>query len=138
MSDFQISHLDHVAIRVVDLERSADWYSQVLGLERCDIPEWGEYPIFLLSGQTGIALFPAPEGEDRNRGRKTIKIDHFAFNVSNEDFNKARDHYDHLGLSYRFSDHIHFHSIYTEDPDGHTVELTTLISPKEEFYSRTV
>ena len=77
-----IEFLDHVAIRVRDLEASADWYDKVLGLKKKQLPEWGEFPIFMLSGKSGIALFPAnlndpaPDSTSRN-----IKIDHFAFRV---------------------------------------------------------
>ena len=55
----EIEFLDHVAIRVADLEASAKQYQKVLGLKRYQLPEWGDFPIFLLSGKTGIALFPA-------------------------------------------------------------------------------
>ena len=59
MSDFSIDYLDHVAIRVKNIDASARWYENVLGLTRKEVPEWGDYPIFLLTGKTGIALFPA-------------------------------------------------------------------------------
>ena len=60
MSDsIKIDFLDHVAIRVADLEVSAKWYEKVLGLKRYQLPEWGNFPIFLLAGKSGIALFPA-------------------------------------------------------------------------------
>jgi len=41
----EINFLDHVAIRVIDLNVSADWYEKVLGLKRHQPSEWGEYPI---------------------------------------------------------------------------------------------
>lgn len=59
MEGFTIDHLDHVAIRVKDLEVSASWYEKVLGLTRKTTPEWGAFPIFLLAHKTGVALFPA-------------------------------------------------------------------------------
>lgn len=65
---------------------------------------------------------------------KGVKIDHFAFNVDRENFDLARQHYDALGIEYNFQDHIFFHSIYTLDPDGHKVELTTCVVNEEEFY----
>jgi catechol 2,3-dioxygenase-like lactoylglutathione lyase family enzyme len=45
----KIEFLDHVAIRVADIEASAKWYEKVLGLKRYQLPEWGDFPIFLLS-----------------------------------------------------------------------------------------
>ena len=136
MSDFSIDYLDHVAIRVKDIDASARWYENVLGLTRKEVPEWGDYPIFLLAGKTGIALFPATLDDPiLETSSNNIKIDHFAFHVSKENFAKARKKYEALGLEYIFRDHTHFHSIYTKDPNGHTVELTTIISNPDTFYS---
>ena len=135
MHQFEINFLDHVAIRVVDIEKSIKWYNEVLGLKTYRVPEWKEFPIFLLSGKTGIALFPAnTEDAPHPPSSRNVKIDHFAFNVSNEDFVKARQHYASLKIEYTFSDHHYFHSIYTKDPDGHIVELTTLVVNEEAFY----
>lgn len=136
MEDFTIDYLDHVAIRVKDLEASATWYNEVLGLTRKTVPEWGPFPIFMLAHKTGVALFPAdPDDPTLDMTSKNIKIDHFAFHVSAENFAKARKKYDALQLTYTFQDHHYFHSIYTKDPDGHMVELTTIIGHSDSFYS---
>lgn len=134
--DFKIDFLDHVAIRVRDVEASAAWYETVLGLKRYQLPEWGDYPIFMLAGTSGVALFPA-SGDDPevDQASRNVKIDHFAFHVSREAFEQAQRHYDALGQAYQFQDHHYFHSIYTRDPDGHTVELTTLTVESGEFYN---
>ncbi|MFN2458591.1 MAG: VOC family protein [Chitinophagaceae bacterium] len=135
MQPFLINFLDHVAIRVKDVEASAQWYQKVLGLKRYDVPEWKNIPVFMLAGKTGVAIFPARVNEpELHRSSKDIRIDHFAFNVSNEDFKKAKHHYESIGQEFEFQDHIHFHSIYTKDPDGHTVELTTIAVDEEGFY----
>lgn len=133
---FRINCLDHVAITAKDMKTSADWYERVLGLKRYDVPEWGRAPVFLLAGTTGIALFPAKPGKGDEPSYKSIpvRIDHLAFNISKTEFENARKHYDDLGIPYTVSDHIHFHSIYTKDPDGHTVELTALVSDEKSFY----
>ena len=65
---------------------------------------------------------------------KNIKIDHFAFNVTNENFEKAKKKYTDLNLEFNIQDHYYFHSIYTKDPDGHTVELTTIVVDENKFY----
>ena len=137
MIPFQLSFLDHVAIRVKDIEKSAEWYEKILGLKRYQLNEWGDFPIFMLAGKTGIALFPANlEDAHLEAKSKNVKIDHFAFNVTNSAFENARKHYDNLGIVYHFQDHFYFHSIYTNDPDGHTVELTTLVVDEHEFYEK--
>lgn len=134
-NDISIEFLDHVAIRVNDLNVSAQWYQKVLGLKKRQLPEWGDFPIFLLAGKSGIALFPTTsDDEQHGLTSKNVKIDHFAFNVTNENFEKAKKRYTDLNLEFDIQDHYYFHSIYTKDPDGHTVELTTLVVDEDQFY----
>lgn len=134
-NEIAIEFLDHVAIRVQDLNVSAEWYQKVLGLKKYQLPEWGDFPIFLLSGKSGIALFPANLTDKQlELNSKNVKIDHFAFNVTNENFEKAKKRYTDLNLKFTFQDHYYFHSIYTKDPDGHTVELTTIVVDENKFY----
>lgn len=135
MIDFKLDFLDHVAIRVKDIDASVAWYQKVLGLKRYQLPKWGDFPIFMLSGKTGIALFPANTNDSKlDTTSKNVKIDHFAFQVSQDAFSKAQLHYQDLGLTYSFQDHHYFHSIYTKDLDGHVVELTTLVVEEGKFY----
>ena len=77
----------------------------------------------MLKNKFGIALFPA-NTDDKLLDSKSrnVKIDHFAFNVTKENFEKAKKRYTQLNLDFNIQDHHYFHSIYTEDPDGHTVE----------------
>ena len=131
-----VQFLDHVAIRVKDLEASAHWYENVLGLKRYQLPEWGDFPIFLLSGKSGIALFPANLYDSQiDLTSKNVKLDHFAFNVTRENFEKAKRRYSELNLEFDIQDHYYFDSIYTKDPDGHTVELTTIKVKEKDFYN---
>jgi catechol-2,3-dioxygenase len=89
----------------------------------------------MLSGKTGLALFPAnPHDPSIDRLSKNVMIDHFAFNVTRENFEKAKKRYNELNLSFEIQDHHYFDSIYTQDPDGHKVELTTIKVDADEFY----
>ncbi len=136
-NEISLNFLDHVAIRVKDLNTSADWYERVLGLKKYQLPEYGEFPIFLLSGKSGIALFPANLDDTKiELNSKNVKIDHFAFNVTKENFEKAKIKYTKLNLEFNIQDHHYFYSIYTKDPDGHTVELTTIMVNENEFYHK--
>jgi len=134
-NEIAIEFLDHVAIRVRDLNISTDWYQKVLGLKKYQLSEWGEFPIFLLSGKSGIALFPANTNDTQlDSTSKNVKIDHFAFNVTKENFEKAKKRYTELNLDFDIQDHHYFDSIYTKDPEGHTVELTTIKVKEQDFY----
>ena len=75
---FKINNLDHVAIRVRDKGKSIDWYQNILGLKLYEVREWGEWPVFLMAGTTGVALFPEKDIED---GSSPVEVDHFAFGI---------------------------------------------------------
>ena len=131
----EIEFLDHVAIRVADINVSAEWYQNVLGLMKYKLKKWGDYPVFLLANKSGIALFPANLEDDAlNLESQHVGIDHFAFNVNKENFDKAIRKYEVLGMEFVVKDHHYFESVYTNDPDGHTVELTCLKMNEDEFY----
>ncbi|MEL6675325.1 MAG: VOC family protein [Bacteroidota bacterium] len=133
---FAIKFLDHVAIRVLDLERSAQWYETVLGLTRFQTDHWGPFPIFMFAGKTGVALFPAdPEAPRLTRAQKGVKIDHFAFQVSRTAFEAAQAHFTRLGIPFVLKDHHFYLACFIEDPDGHQIELNTLTLAEEEFYT---
>ena len=134
MHPFKLNFLDHVAIRVKDMERSITWYEKTLGLKKYQLEKWGDWPIFMLSGKAGIAIFPANTSDPKIPRSGNVKIDHFAFNVSNESFAKAQEHFQSIGEKFEFQDHDYFHSVYLTDPDGHIVELTTIMVDEQGFY----
>ncbi len=114
---FKIDFLDHVAIRAKDIEQSAQWYESILGLKRVQPKEWKPWPIFMLAGNSGVAIFPEKEGHVK-------KVDHFAFRVSQPSYEAAKEHLKAKGIDFQEQDHIYFDSIYFKDPDAHMVELT--------------
>jgi len=131
----KIEYLDHVAIRVKDLDLSAKWYEKVLGLKKYKLKELGEFPIIMLSNKSGVALFLANTNDESiNQHSRNVKIDHFTFNVNKENFKKAILKYEELGLEFQIQDHYYFDSIYTKDRDGHIVELTTIKVDEKTFY----
>ena len=131
---FELSYLDHVAIRAKDMDVSIRWYENVMGMKKYQLEAWGPFPIFMLSGKSGVAIFPAQLTDPEIPASKNIKIDHFAFNVTNTHFDNAQAHFKANNIPFEFQDHTYFHSIYLKDPDGHTVELTTLVVPEEDFF----
>lgn len=130
LSDF----LDHVGIRVKDMANSTQWYLKVLDSKKYKLQEWGGALIFMFSGKSGISLFPANTDDVAlDQGSKNVKIDHFAFNVNRDNFQKALERYQELGLECTVKEHQSFDSVHTQDPDVHMLELTTLKVDSAEF-----
>jgi catechol 2,3-dioxygenase-like lactoylglutathione lyase family enzyme len=135
MKPFHINFLDHVAIYVEDMDRSIAWYSEHLGLKKYQPKEWGPFPVFMLTGKSGLAIFPARLEDDKiNPDSRNVRIEHLAFNVSNEDFKKAQEYFRNSEIAFDFQDHHYFHSIYLRDPDDHKVELTSIMVDEKTFY----
>ncbi len=59
-NEISLNFLDHVAIRVKDLNTSADWYERVLGLKKYQLPEYGEFPIFCPKGDESGGFHGGP------------------------------------------------------------------------------
>lgn len=119
----QVTHLDHVVLRVSDMERSVAFYES-LGLATVRLDEWrrGEAPFVSMRVDEHTII-------DLQVGDITgVNVDHVALVVSGADLAE-------LAASGRFGDvrppRELFGArgiglgIYIQDPDGHTVELRT-------------
>ncbi len=116
---FQVQGLDHVALAVADQGVEESWYTDVLGLGREFAGEWGDTPVALMAGGSGLALFKSRGGEP------SAALRHIAFRVDRENFAAAQDDFRARGIPFEFADHGVAHSIYFEDPAGLQLELTT-------------
>lgn len=131
MSAIQIRAIDHVVLRVVDLEASLEFYGNVLGckVER-RLDELGL--VQLRAGASLIDLVPvdqplgrqggAPPGED---GRN---VDHFALQLAAWDEAAIRADLAAAGIEAgevgeRYGAEGTGPSMYIRDPDGNVVEL---------------
>jgi catechol 2,3-dioxygenase-like lactoylglutathione lyase family enzyme len=122
----QLEGIDHVALAVRDVERSAQWYVEVLGFERRYGVMWNGIPTFIRKGTTAIALFPIRDRDSRPavRSAKTCML-HLAFRADRKNFLVAQDELKRRGIAFEFQDHEISHSIYFRDPDDHELEITT-------------
>ena len=122
----QLQHLDHVAISVRDIARSVDWYARTLGLEKRS--QWDGEPVMICAGDTCLALFSA-EGPgiamSESERSRYLTVRHIAFRVDRANFDAAQKEFREKGIDSHFADHGVCHSLYIDDPDGHTIELTT-------------
>jgi catechol 2,3-dioxygenase-like lactoylglutathione lyase family enzyme len=122
----QLEGIDHVALAVRDIERSAKWYIDVLGFKRLHEGMWDGVPTFIGKGNTGIALFSAsPDAKSTSSTRRDIRMLHLAFRANRENFLTAQRELQKRSIKFEFQDHEISHSIYFRDPDGHQLEITT-------------
>jgi len=122
----QLEGIDHVALSVRDVERSAQWYVEVLGFERRYEEMWNGVPTFIGKGPTAIALFPIRDRDSRPAVPAAgIGMLHLAFGANRKNFLAAQDELKRRGIAFEFQDHEISHSIYFRDPDGHELEITT-------------
>ncbi len=122
----QLEGIDHVALAVRDVERSARWYIEVLGFERLHEGMWDGVPTFIGKGNTAIALFPQRDHDSNSGARSSeIRMLHLAFRANRKNFPGAQQELKKRGIKFEFQDHEISHSIYFRDPDGHQLEITT-------------
>ena len=122
---FELDGIDHVALAVRDVARSAAWYVEVLGFEHRFPGMWGGVPTFIGKGSTALALFPVNAANPSPRARGSIVMLHLAFRASRSEFAAAQRELRERGIAFEFQDHEISHSIYFRDPDGHELEITT-------------
>lgn len=128
---FQVLGLDHVVLRVRDIDRALAFYRDVLGcaLER-SIEDFGLYQ--LRAGRSLIDLVPVESELGRMGGAppgsEGRNVDHFALAIVPFDPEALRTHLEAHGIAMgevarRYGAEGQGPSIYIEDPDGNTVEL---------------
>jgi catechol 2,3-dioxygenase-like lactoylglutathione lyase family enzyme len=125
--DFQVDHIDHVALDVPNRYETAQWYEDVLGLTICDEYEmWAERggPLVISSdgGHTMLALFEGSPGERKPR--------HIAFRTDGEgflEFVNGLAEFSGVDAEGRADvvDHDLSFSVYFTDPAGYRLEVTT-------------
>src|SRR5450432_3336841 len=105
----KLEGIDHVALGVPDVERTVEWYIEVLGLERRYEESWGGVPAFVGKGTTALALFPR---EGRSAGKQDGPFLHLAMRADRAEFVRAQKKLQTLGIQFHFEDHGVAHSIY--------------------------
>lgn len=118
----ELEGIDHVAMSVRDVERSARWYIDVLGFKRLHEGMWDGVPVFIGQGTTALALFPAKSDKPVSGD---IRMLHLAMRAGRKNFLAAQDELKRRGIKFEFEDHEISNSIYFRDPDGHKLEITT-------------
>ena len=125
--------LDHVVLRVRDIERTLGFYRDVLGLavER-ELP--GDVGLVQLRAGKALVDLVAVDSQIGRMGgvapgREGRNMDHFCLDVDPFDESEIRAHLNAHGVSCGETSNARYGargfgpSIYLQDPDGNTVEL---------------
>jgi catechol 2,3-dioxygenase-like lactoylglutathione lyase family enzyme len=120
---FAIKGLDHVVLRVADLDRAIRFYCEVLGCTEERRVE-SIHLVQLRAGAALIDLIPAGAAPDPGAGN----MDHFALRIEPFDEAALRAYLDSHGVEVgevatRYGAEGDGPSLYIRDPDGNTVEL---------------
>ncbi len=131
MSIFKVQHIDHVVLRVKDMERSLEFYIEVLG---CLVKKRNDQyaMIHLAAGSSMIDLvdIDGPLGAMGGGapGKERRNVDHFCLRVEPFDETAIHAHLQSHGIAAdkavtRYGAEGVGPSIYCFDPDGNQVEL---------------
>src|SRR5947207_5778888 len=118
----KLEGIDHVALAVPDIERTVEWYVEVLGFERRYNESWGGVPAFIGKGTTALALFPR---KGTPAGKPEGPLLHLALRADRTEFVRAEKELRARGIQFHFEDHGIAHSIYFRDLNDLPLEITT-------------
>src|ERR1700722_5177937 len=123
MSIENISRIHHVAMTVRDGARSAEWYHRVFGFQLIEkfTRTW-----LVGSNTCSLGLFQLPVGRPVENLDQHIAIQHIAFHVEPNDFEKAVGALTDLGIPFEGPDDsgVAGPSVFFHDLDGHELEIT--------------
>lgn len=126
----QTAGVDHLALICSELERTIDFYTEVLGMRLTRIVQNRDEPtsthIFLdMGGGNQLAFFDFPEKGPTRTLRGVGSMHHVALKTHPERMRAILARLDERHISYSMHGTPEAGSIYVRDPDEILVELTT-------------
>ncbi len=116
--------LGEVALRVNDLDRSQQFYADVIGLP---LMRRFEHAAFfrIADGYAGHTAVLALFNRQTPVEQAHSTVDHLAFTIALADYDAEKRRLEALGQTVTTTTHewVHWRSLYVSDPDGNTVEL---------------
>ncbi len=127
----KITEMDHIVLRVKDVDVALKFYTETLGLKPERIEQWraGEvrFPSARLNADTIIDFFASdqePGGREGSRNQ-----DHFCMVIEPRDMDELKAQFEAIGVDIqagpgkRWGSHGDGISLYVYDPDDNVVEL---------------
>ena len=127
----KITEMDHIVLRVKDVDASLKFYTETLGLKPERIEQWraGEvrFPSARLNDDTIIDFFGSDQQTPAKDGVRNQ--DHFCMVIEPTDMEQLKTKFEALGVEIqagpgkRWGSHGDGISLYVYDPDDNVVEL---------------
>ena len=127
----KITEMDHIVLRVKDVEESLRFYTQVLGMSAERVEQWraGEirFPSARINADTIIDFFASDQEPIAREGIKNQ--DHYCMVIEKTDMEALKAKFEALGVDIqagpgkRWGSHGDGISLYIYDPDDNVVEL---------------
>jgi catechol 2,3-dioxygenase len=127
----QVKELGHVVLYVRDLERSAQFYRDILGWRAISGQDETGFPMMMFNAPGGrthhelLLLEVGPDAQPIPRGRR-VGMYHFGLKIGTTD-DELRDALQTLRDNnvpiVGATNHGATHSLYIQDPDGNEIEL---------------
>lgn len=120
-----IKGFHHFAVKTTDIERSAQFYRDVLGMRekmRLSFDD-GSYLVMLALGETSVELFGGAKPKDPNEDRGEVGYVHLALTV--DDVDAEYERIKALGYSFYIEPRTfkNLRVAFFRDPDGIPIEL---------------
>lgn len=127
----KVNALGHVVLKVTNLGRAEEFYTNVLGLSVCARLDQGGYKMtfFSLGNHHDFAILEV-SGGDNDQDENRTGMHHVAFQIGTtlDELRGAKSTLDNAGVSTEAFDHEVTKSLYLEDPDGNGIELYVDVS----------
>jgi catechol 2,3-dioxygenase-like lactoylglutathione lyase family enzyme len=134
MPRINVTELDHIVLNVKDVERSLQYYTEVLGLQGERVNEFRAgkvgFPSVRINASTIIDLFPKKEhSRALTEAKNDANLNHFCLVVGANDFAGIVDYLKENEISVlagpvsRWGARGQATSVYFLDPDGNEIEI---------------
>ena len=127
----KITEMDHIVLRVQDVDVSLQFYTETLGLKAERVEKWqkGEvrFPSARLNADTIIDFFASDQRPINREGGRNQ--DHFCMVIEPTDMDELKSQFEAMGVEIqagpgkRWGSHGDGISLYVYDPDDNVVEL---------------
>lgn len=120
----EVATIDHVNVETDDVDRSAKFYRDIIGLKEGPRPDFDRPGYWMYAGEQPVVHIIKTAADNKMlTGSKDASISHFSLQI--KDFDDARKHLDSMGIDYKTNEvaGTEIKQFFLEDPEGVLIEL---------------